>query len=127
MADPISAVGVALAGAIEALGRAIEYRRGPMLVTLPALVGRTEWEIADAHGAVLRLESRDYLVPAARLVLGGRISDPQRGDIIAETAADGTRLLYEVLSPADGPPWRWADPGRQVARVHTKAMGEEKP
>lgn len=106
------------------LTRAVVYVRGDAEIALRATVGRTEYEEADAMGALRRLESRDYLLDAASL----RVADvpflPRVGDRIRETL-DGRRCEYEVLSPAGAPPWRYIGPDRRTLRVHTRLRSEE--
>jgi len=106
------------------LARLVTYRRDAESVELAATVGETVFRIDDGAGALLRVESRDYLVTAADLVLGGSPAVPQRGDRIRET--QGTRVfVYEVMAPGDEPHWRWSDPYRTTLRIHTKQVDEE--
>lgn len=107
------------------LTRSVTYRRGAQSVEdLPATIGKTTFELDDGDGAVIRSESRDYLVLAADLVLGGAQILPQRGDSIVETLG-GKQLVYEVLAPGNEPIWRWSDPYHQTLRIHTKQVEEE--
>ena len=100
------------------LARTVTYRRGPLSVEIPATVGRSEMDLLDESGAAIRVASRDYLVAAADLVLGGAAVEPARGDRI-EDARDGT---FEVLSPGTGEPdWRWML-NRRMYRVHVKEV-----
>jgi len=108
------------------LSRTVTYLRGGDSVDLPATIGRTEFEQADDYGVVHRTESRDFVVLAADLVLGGVPILPQAGDRIRETA-DGQIFLYEVMAPGGEPPWRYSDPYRRALRIHTKFVGMEEP
>lgn len=106
------------------LARAVSYCRGEQAVEVPATVGRTVFEMADAYGVVERTESRDFLILAADLVLGGAAVLPERGDRVRET--DGaTVYVYEVMAPGNEPPWRWSDLYRRTLRIHTKQVGRE--
>ena len=106
------------------LSRAITYVRGGSSVVLQATIGRTEFEQADEYGALRRTQSRDFLVLAKDLVLGGAAAMPQSGDRIRE--AEGARIfLYEVMAPGGEPPWRYSDVSRRTFRVHTKFIGTE--
>ena len=98
------------------------YVRGLEQVLVRATIGKTEYEIEDAAGAVVRVQTRDYLIKAADLILGGSPALPQPGDRIHETDGDVT-FVYEVLSPGTEPCWRYSDPHRQLLRVHTKQVG----
>ena len=104
--------------------RAVVYERGTDSVELDATIGRTEFEQADEYGVIHKLESRDYLVRAEDLVLGGQQTLPRAGDRIRET--DGTQtFVYEVMAPGIEPPWRYSDAYRKTLRIHTKHVATE--
>jgi len=104
--------------------RSVSYARGSSTVEVQATIGRTEFEQADEYGIVHKVESRDYLIRAADLVLDGQPTLPKRGDQIRET--DGTTtIVYEVLSPGDEPIFRYSDPYRKALRIHTKHIATE--
>ncbi len=66
---------------------------------------------------------RDYLIDAADLVLAGAGVQPQAGDRIEETDANGVVWTHEVVKPGGNEPeWRWHDRGRQTYRIHTKFL-----
>ena len=106
------------------LSRPVVYERGEESVEVQATIGRTVFEAADAYGVVERTESRDFLVLAADLVLGGEAVLPERGDRIREAQGQKT-YVYEVLAPGKEPPWRWSDDYRQTLRIHTKHVATE--
>ncbi|MBL7044310.1 MAG: hypothetical protein ISR77_37135 [Pirellulaceae bacterium] len=106
--------------------RTVTYERGVDTVDLAGTIGRTIFEIDNGHGLLERIESRDYLVLAIDLVLGGSLVLPQRGDRIRE-AQNGTTYVYEVMSPGKEPHWRWSDPYRKTLRIHTKQIDVESP
>ena len=109
----------------EHVATEVTYRRGSDEVTLRATIGRTLLKLDDGYGGVRMVwTDRDYLIRAADLVLGGTPAKPQRGDQIREVFGEMT-LVYEVLAPGKEPPWRWADPHRQMFRVHTKQVASE--
>ena len=97
----------------------VQYVRGLEQALVRATIGKTEFEIEDAAGAIERVQSRDYLIEATELVLGGSRILPQVGDRIYESQGDQT-FAYEVLSPGTQPCWRFSDPHRQLLRIHTK-------
>jgi hypothetical protein len=99
------------------LTRSVTYRRGDVVVELAATIGRTVFEMDDGAGAVLRVESRDYIIRASDLTLGS----PLRGDRIVE-AGDGQSFVYEVVPFGSEPCWRWSDPYRKTLRIHTKQV-----
>jgi hypothetical protein len=104
----------------EHLSHAVTYHRGNEVVELRATVGRTEFEVEREFG-VEKVESRDFLIRSADLVLGAQISQPQRGDRIREPIGDQV-VIFEVMAPGDEPPWRYSDPGRRTMRIHTKQV-----
>ncbi len=97
----------------------VTYRRGEDSVEVNATIGRGEFEVESDYGVIERTESRDFLILAADLVLGGVAAMPQRGDRIRE-ADDGKTYVYEVMAPGSEPVWRYSDPYRKTLRVHTK-------
>jgi hypothetical protein len=105
--------------------KAVEYRRGAASVEVYATIGQTLLKLGDGYGGT-RMEwtDRDYLIPAAKLVLGGVQVEPQMGDTVRETMGDEV-FVYEVLAPAGEPAWRWSDPHRRMLRVHAKHIGTE--
>jgi len=106
-----------------AAGVSLTYTRGAQSVTLTGWVGRTAFAQAGGQGgAAVIWGDRDYLFPAADLILGGSVVTPQRGDRITEIIA-GTTLTFEVIAPGNEPAWRYSDAGRQTLRVHTKKVG----
>jgi len=101
------------------LSRTVVYRRGADSVEIEATIGSTAFDRTDEYGVVHRIESRDYLVAAADLVLGGEAVTPKAGDRITETGESRVHE-YEVMSPGDEPAWRYSDPQRRTLRIHTK-------
>lgn len=101
---------------------AVTYRRGSESVVLTgkAWVGRTVFSrVPRDGGAAVVFGDRDYLIPAADLVVEGKRFEPERGHQVVEVI-DGTERTFELISPAGEPAWRWADPGRTFYRVHTQ-------
>lgn len=102
----------------------VTYSRGEASVEVQATVGRTVFEIDDGAGILQKVESRDYLVLTADLVLDGEPTLPQAGDRIRE--ADGAKtFVYEVMAPGGEPVWRYSDPYRKTLRIHTKHVDTE--
>jgi hypothetical protein len=104
--------------------RPVVYVRGVESVEVQATVGRTEFDVDDGTGATIHTQSRDYLITAIDLMLGGDVTLPKRGDVIRE--AQGTSVfVHEVVAPGDEPAWRYSDPYRHTLRVHTKQIDVE--
>ena len=95
----------------------VVYSRGAANVTLRAALGSTNTEFQDASGMIEQYQSRDFIVQAAELILGGVAVLPQRGDRITDGAA-----TYEVLAPTGMECWKWSDPYRLAIRIHTKEV-----
>ena len=108
------------------LSRSVLYVRGASSVQVPATIGSTVFAVDDGAGASIRVESRDYLVRGAYLLLDGTAVVPRRGDQIHELQ-DGVMFVYEVMAPGDEPCWRYSDPYRRVLRVHTKQVEVNQP
>jgi len=104
--------------------RTVVYQRGADAVEIAATIGRTEFEQVDEHGVVQRLQSRDFLLRSADLVLAGAPTLPKAGDRIRETAGAQT-FVYEIMAPGSEPPWRFSDPYRKALRIHTKHVATE--
>lgn len=108
--------------------RLVAYRSGNSEVELSATVGRTLFEQSDDRGLLSRVESRDFLVRAVDLVIGGEPVTPRAGDQVRETGDDGVTLfIYEVMAPGGEPPFRFSDPYRRTLRIHTKHTGTIPP
>lgn len=118
MPDLLGKAAAWLAGQRHAhLTASVVYARGTDSVTLAATVGRTEFEAEDEYGRVVRTVSRDYLVRAQDLVIGGETVLPEPGDRITDGDA-----VFEVMSPTGEPEWRWSDTIRKTLRIHTKEV-----
>lgn len=133
MADLLEQAAGWLADVREAnLSRTVEYCRAGLTVQVAATAGRTTFELEDSTGVVHRLESRDFLVSADKLVLGGETVLPQAGDRVREPvgAQTGGRMagqvmVYEVLAPGGEDCWRFGDAYRRTLRIHTKLVAVE--
>jgi hypothetical protein len=90
-------------------------------VPVSATIGATTFQIENEYSVLVQFTSRDFLITAADLVLGGAVVQPKAGDCITESAASGT-IVYQVLAPGKEPCWRWSDPYRNTIRIHTKQV-----
>jgi hypothetical protein len=102
----------------------VTYRRGSSSVTFNATIGTSLLRIANPGGDVqiVRTE-RDFIFPAALLVLGNNAVEPADGDTIDQLWPDGITRRYQILSPGgQEPPWRYSDPRRVQIRAHTKYL-----
>jgi len=106
------------------LSHTVTYQRGGNTADLQATIGRTIFKLVDGYGAVVRIESRDFLITAADLVIADTTVLPERGDRIREAVGEQV-FIYEVLAPSDEPHFRYSDPYRRTLRIHTKFNGVE--
>jgi len=106
------------------LSRTVTYRRGASTVEVLATVGATRFEADDGSGMVIEMESRDYLIAAADLVLDGQQVLPERGDQVLETR-DGVTHVYEVMDLGPEKHFVTCDPDGRTLRIHTKFVGIE--
>jgi hypothetical protein len=125
MADMLSDAAAWLADQRRAfMSKTVTYQRGQEEVDLPATVGQTVFRITDDYGASIRHVTRDFLIAADDLVLGGAATEPKRGDRIRETIG-GITFVHEVMGVGGEPEWRYSDPFRGTYRIHTKQIDQE--
>jgi len=108
----------------ESMARPVTIRRGASSVTVLATRGRSILENADETAAIIRIETRDFLVRPADYDFGDGPTLPQRGDIFEEVIDDTTHT-FEVLPENGMPCWRWSNGSRATMRIHTKAISAE--
>lgn len=112
-------------------GVTITYTRRTQSVTLTATAENHEYQIVDEEGFATSVVSRDYILHAAELIIGGAVIRPRAGDLIAETVA-GLACTFEVtplsgvvrrtnagLSEGEYEPM---DTDGTLLRVHTKKI-----
>jgi len=104
--------------------RTVVYLREPASVEVAATIGRTTFEQADEVGGIQRLESRDFLIRTADLVLDSEAVLPKTGDRIHETVGEKV-FVYEVMAPGTEPSFRYSDPYRKTLRIHSKHIATE--
>ena len=117
---------------LKFMSRTVSYCRGNDSVDVRATIGKTVFEVDNGYAVLERIESRDYLVPAADLVLDGEVTVPARGDRIKETdellgdlGLEFKVFVYEVMAPGSEPHFQFSDPYRRTLRIHTKFIGME--
>ena len=112
----------ALAGAFKtlrtSLGDQVAYSRGTQTAYLTAIMADVLYEVTTGDGGTETWSSRDFLMEAAALKLGGVVVEPARGDRIeAESQA------WEVVGPGNQPCFEYSDPYKLGLRVHTRGIG----
>jgi hypothetical protein len=91
------------------------YKRGDVILEIPATKGRSVFEGADDYGAQVSAQAWDFLILDVDLNL-----KPVAGDVIVYA---GRR--YEVMAFGEEGCWRWSDSERTTLRIHTKDTGAE--
>lgn len=105
--------------------RSVTYERGAESVEALATVGRKSYQVDGGYGAAVWVDSTDFIVAAADLVLAGETVLPQPGDRV-RVAEGSTVQVYEVMSPGgEMSHYEPADPYRRAWRIHTKHVAEE--
>ena len=122
----MSAFARALAGGLEAIrrtgGKAVTYCRGGAKIEgLRAFVTRADTVSQNANGVLQTAQTRDYIVAASDLVLGGVQITPEPGDLIREVVGDET-ISCRVVNADDEKCFRESDPEATTLRIHTKQV-----
>lgn len=104
-----------------AAGQSVTYQRQSDTVTLTAVVGGSAGASVDAGGVAYSVNTVDFLIAAADLVLGGQEIEPQRGDRIIW----GSRVYVVSAENAGERPFRESGPGRTMWRIFAKYKGAE--
>lgn len=100
------------------------YTRGINQVTLTVWLGSQILRVGDGkHNLRIERPDADLCFRASRLILGGQLTTPLRGDRVDVTLEDGP-YRFEVSPPANGaePHWRYSDGPRTIIRVHAKQI-----
>ena len=105
----------------EAAGKNMRYSRGSDSVKVKAIPGYSSFDIMDADGAMVKHESRDFLIEATALILAREQVTPRAGDRITEYDGD-KKYVYEVNMPGGADVWTWCGPERIRMRIHTKRI-----
>ena len=102
----------------------ITYRRGANAVTLTASLGSQLLRTTDRQGNTkTERTDRDFILTAAKLILGGEQTEPQAGDYVDLTTGTTTERFEVMALPANEPPWRYCDGNKLMLRVHAKFVG----
>lgn len=104
--------------------QAVTYARGESTVDIQATMGAVTFVETDDDGGIIgQIESREFIIRAADLVLDSTVTLPRAGDTI--THNDGsTSRVFRVTSPGGEPPFKYSDPLQRTLRIHTKYAGD---
>ena len=100
---------------LDAVASDIVYRHGNTAYDVKAVAGKTVFRVQNDCGEYVRMDSRDFIVPAGTFDF-----EPEAGDTVEFKGG-----IYEVLAPGGESVWRWSDPYKTALRIHTKFTGED--
>lgn len=93
-------------------------RGGDSLAGLLAVIGKTSHDSVTGNGMMVVVESVDFVITAADLILGEAVRLPATGDRITWNGD-----TFEVLPFGESKEhWRYSDPHRVTIRIHTKKV-----
>lgn len=112
-----------LAGKLQtAAGRTVVYRRGNLSGDpITAACSMKQYSIVDAEGFTTTVESVDWLVTTAELVVQGAVITPRPGDRIHEILG-GVLVEYEAMKLGSEPCSEWLDTSGVMTVIHTKRI-----
>jgi len=121
MSTPFSAAVLHGYKAMQAVqGVDIIYERpslGQSVVISKAVPGRSQHDIQQDGMVIESVRSRDWLILASKLVLGGQETLPAKGDRIVE----GSRVLA-ILAMGSEAQWKYTDQSELIIRIHTREI-----
>lgn len=110
---------------IRALARGpVTYQRGAASVAIDAAEGKSQITLPASDNTLTVIESQDFLITAADLVLDGILVLPQRNDKILKTI-NGQVQTYQVLDLKGAPSYYFSDANNTALRIHTKLIKTE--
>lgn len=107
----------------------VVYQYDSTKVKLCVRPGRRLMKTTDDDGNIrMTYTDRDFVFPAADLVVRGEVREPKRGNMVRDYDREAERtLVYEVLPNVDNVTWQWCDAYRVDIRVFTKFIRTETP
>lgn len=107
---------------IDHAGVSIAYQRGASSVAITATASMHRYDVVDTEGFGITALSRDYLVRAADLVIGGDEVVPRSGDRVTETIR-GVSQTFEVMAIGQLKEFEPVDTDGTLLKIHTKKIG----
>jgi len=109
----------------SSLSGSVAYWRGLVsLEDLSATKSQPAAEVDGQHNEIEEeLDSADWIITAADLVLDEAVTLPASGDLIKETAG-GVTYIWQVMAIAGEPCFRYCDSARVSLRIHTKLIAQ---
>ena len=108
----------------EAFGGDVTFVYGSSEITVTAEAVLHDYEVQDAHGVFETIRSRDYVISAAALVIGGEPITPRAGNKVKE-AINGSTEIFQVMPLGDRPAAEHTDTSGTSWLIHTKHIGAE--
>ena len=102
----------------------VAYCAGAQAVDVQASRGRRTYEVMTLAGILEAIESVDWLITGATLLLDGLRVEPARGHRIKEPCGDGTVRVYEVLD-LGGKAGCFTYSDADTLRIHSKFVRVE--
>jgi len=126
MSDMFATAASWLAGQRKSnLATSVVYWRGlASLEDLSATKSQPPAEVDGQHNDIEEeLESADWIVTAADLILDEAATLPASGDLIKETSG-GVTYTWQVTAVGGEPCFRYCDSARVSLRIHTKLISQ---
>lgn len=120
------ALAVGLKAGLKAGSTSLTYSRaGSDPVTLTGTQGKKKFRIQEPGQPVVIVESVDFLILVADLMIDSALTEPLRDDEISRVQGS-TKFIYKVLPFArEIPFFEYSDTGKTVYRIHTKLFSQE--
>ncbi|MBI9017365.1 MAG: hypothetical protein JEZ07_08915 [Phycisphaerae bacterium] len=90
----------------------VQYRRSDDIKNIPAVFGKTDYELSDEYGFSLGAFIWDFLIDVSLLGF-----EPQVGDQIIVNGQ-----IFGVMNLSSQGCWQWTGPNRKTYRIHTKEL-----
>lgn len=121
------ALALGLKAGARATRTALTYTRPDAVAPtdLKGTQGKKLFKIQEPGQPVTMVETVDFLILAADLVIDGSLTEPMEDDYI--TRIQGSKKnIFRVLSPGgDEPVFHYSDTGNTMLRIHTKFYDQE--
>ena len=108
----------------EAFGGEVTFVYGNSEITVTAEAALHEYKVADTRGVTETIQSRDYVISVAAMVIGGEPVTPRPGNKIKETI-NGSVEIFQVMPLGDRPAAEHTDASGTAWLLHTKHTGTE--
>lgn len=105
-------------------GASVTYSRGVDSVSLTVTLGAPSFGLDAGDPMIETWSGKDFLFPAADLILNSMLVEPARGDEIRLVSGADT-LVFKVMSPGNIPEFKYSDRNRSRLRVHAKQVDTE--